>query len=126
MKALLIDVYEPKVTVVDAEGLDDYYKYIHCYSIDVTMRKVNSSCVYIVCDDVGALTRRPIISASDMNGDNIYGNILIFSGELVGDGFFQSLSANEMSDVLSNIVFAKSLTSSYDNFHFVLRFNPSC
>ena len=126
MKALLIDVIEPKVTIVDTDGLDDYYKYIHCDCIDVTMRKVNNSCVYIVCDDTGALTRRPVISASDMVGDNIYGNILIFSGELVGDGFFQSLSADEMADVLSNIVFAKSITSSHDDFHFVLRFNPSC
>lgn len=123
MKALLIDVIEPKVTIVDTDGLDDYYKYIHCDCIDVTMRKVSNSCVYIVCNDIGALSDKPVISASDMNGDNIYGNILIFSGELVGDGFFQSLSADEMSDVLSNIVFAKSITSSYDDFHFVLQFN---
>lgn len=126
MKALLIDVIEPKVTVVDCDGLDDYYKYIHCDCIDVTVRQVGSSVVHIVCDDVGALTSKPVISASDMDGDNIYGNILIFSGELVGDGFFQSLSADEMQDVLHNIVFAKSCLAPYDDFHFVLRFNSSC
>lgn len=126
MRALLIDVYEPKVTVVEVDCLDDYLNYIYCDCIDVTVRQVGSSVVHIVCDDVGALTSKPIISASDMDGDNIYGNILIFSGELIGDGFFQSLSADEMQDVLNNIVFAKSVTSSYDDFHFVLRFNPSC
>lgn len=122
MKALLIDVIEPKVTVVDCHGLDDYYKYIHCDCIDVTVRQVGSSVIYIVCDDEGALSDRRVISASNMDGDNIYGNILIFSGQLLGADL-QSLTADEMQDVLHNIVFAKSCLAPHDDFHFVLQYN---
>ena len=122
MIALLIDVIEPKVTIVDCNCLDDYYKYIHCDCIDVTVRQVGSSVVRIVCDDEGALSDGRVISASNMYGDNIYGNILIFSGQLLGADL-QSLTADEMQDVLRNIVFAKSCLVLYDDFHFVLQYN---
>lgn len=125
MKGLLIEVKEPKISIVDCNSLYDYYKYIHCDCIDVTVRDVGDSTVRIVCDDNGALCDDRIISASDMDGDNIYGNILVFSVELL-DGDLQSLTADEMHDVLRNIVFAKSCLAPYDDFHFVLRFNSSC
>ena len=37
MKALLIDVMENKVETVDVNGLEDYYKLIHCTTIDIVV-----------------------------------------------------------------------------------------
>ena len=125
MKGLLIDVKEPKISIVDCNSLYDCHKHIGCDCIDVTVCDVGDSTVHIVCDDNGALHDDRVISASDMDGYNIYGNIIIFSEKVV-DGELQSLTAKEMHDVLGHIVFAKSCLASYDDFHFVLHFNSSC
>ena len=103
MKMMLIDVENISVGVVDANGLDDYYKYIGCRCIDIVRRKIGGLPVEIVCDDEGLLVENPKLSALDMDGQpTLFGNLLIASGRVV-DGELTELTTEEMYHIAEHL-----------------------
>ena len=83
MKMLLLDVKNNDVKIVEANGLEDYYKYIGCSTIDIVRRKIGNMPVHIVCDDEGTLVDHPKVSAVNIVGAPcLYGNLLIASGRI--------------------------------------------
>ena len=50
MKAILIDVNEDKVKLVDPKGLKDYYRLIGCHTVDIVCRRINGKYFNIICD----------------------------------------------------------------------------
>lgn len=96
MKMLLLDVINNEVKVVEANGLEDYYKYIGCSLIDIVRRKIGDLTVEIVCDDEGTFVEHPKVSAIDIIGQPcLYGNLLIAS-ERVIDGNLTELTEQEI------------------------------
>lgn len=53
MKALLINVMENKIEVVEANELKDYYRLIGCTTIDIVNRSIKGKRYEIICDDEG-------------------------------------------------------------------------
>lgn len=53
MKAVLLDVMNDKVEVVDAEELEDYYKLIGCRTIEIVNWEIMGRRFDIVCDEEG-------------------------------------------------------------------------
>jgi len=96
MKMLLLDVQNNDVKVVEANGLEDYYKYIGCDFIDIVRRKIGDLTVEIVCDDEGTFYEHPKVSAIDIIGQPcLFGNLLIAS-ERVIDGNLTELTEEEI------------------------------
>ena len=111
MKMLLLDVYNNELKVVDANGLDDYYKFIDCECIDIVRRKIGDVMVEIVCDDEGLLVNNPKVSAIDVDGSPaLFGNLLIASGKVV-DGELTELTVDEFLEIMGNV--AEITTSVY-------------
>lgn len=111
MKMLLLDVINNEVKVVEANGLEDYYKYIGCSVIDIVRRKIGDLTVEIVCDDEGAFVDHPKVSAIDIVGQPcLYGNLLIASGR-VKDGNLTELTEGEL-EYLKKFL-AKATTAFY-------------
>lgn len=105
MKMLLIDVKNACVEEVDANGLDDYYRFIGCDCIDITVRKVAGMRLPIICDDEGFLKANPIRSAYYEEPDMLplVGNLLICGGML--EGKLLPLS-DEQKERVQNEIFA--------------------
>ena len=81
MEMLLLDVNQNEVKVVEANGLEDYYKYIGCNCIDIVRRKIGNVTVEIVCDDEALFAEHPQISAVDIEGNScMFGNLLVAGG----------------------------------------------
>jgi hypothetical protein len=96
MKMLLLDVYNNEVKVVEANGLEDYYKYIGCSVIDIVRRKIGDLTVEIVCDDEGTFVEHPKVSAIDIVGQPcLYGNLLVAGGKVI-DGNLTELTEKEI------------------------------
>ena len=96
MKMLLLDVQNNDVKVVDANGLEDYYKYIGCSVIDIVRRKIGDVTVEIVCDDEGTFVEHPKVSAIDVVGQPcLFGNLLIAGGKVI-DGNLTELTDEEI------------------------------
>ena len=96
MKMLLLDVMNNDVKVVEANGLDDYYKYIGCNTIDIVRRKIGDLTVEIVCDDEGLLVEHPKVSAIDIVGlPCLFGNLLVAGGKVI-DGDLTELTEKEI------------------------------
>lgn len=104
MKMLLLDVHNNEVKVVEANGLEDYYKYIGCSLIDIVRRKIGDLTVEIVCDDEGLFYEHPKVSAIDIVGQPcLYGNLLIASGRVV-DGNLTELTEKEIEYIKKFII----------------------
>ena len=96
MKMLLLDVQNNDVKVVEANGLEDYYKYIGCSVIDIVRRKIGDVTVEIVCDDEGTFAEHPKVSAIDVVGQPcLFGNLLIAGGKVI-DGNLTELTEEEV------------------------------
>lgn len=96
MKMLLLDVVNNEVKVVEANGLEDYYKYIGCSVIDIVRRKIGDLTVEIVCDDEGTFVEHPKVSAIDIVGQPcLYGNLLVAGGKVI-DGNLTELTEAEV------------------------------
>ena len=103
MKMLLIDVYNNEVKMVNADGLEDYYKYIGCRCIDIVRRVIGDTTVEIVCDDEGTFVENPKISAIDIAGTPcLVGNLLIASGRVI-DGELTELKDEEIEEIMQNV-----------------------
>lgn len=104
MKMLLLDVQNNEVKVVDANGLEDYYKYIGCSVIDIVRRKIGGLAVEIVCDDEGTFAEHPKVSAIDIVGNPcLYGNLLVAGGKVI-DGNLTELTEQEVEYVKSFLI----------------------
>ena len=104
MKMLLLDVKNRDVKMVDANGLDDYYRLIGCRTIDIVSRSIGDIRVEIVIDDEGALVDNPKISAIDIDGTPmLFGNLLVASGRVTDDGELTELTKAEVKDLMNNI-----------------------
>lgn len=96
MKMLLIDVENNKVKVVEADGLEDYYRYIGCSTIDIVRRQIGDLVVEIVCDDEATFVDYPKVSAIDKEGyPCLFGNLLIASSRII-DGNLTPLTEGEI------------------------------
>ena len=103
MKYLLIDVINNDVRLVEANGLDDFYKLLNCRCIDITRRKIGDIGCNLIVDDEGLLIDNPIVSAIDVSGTPcLFGNILVASGRTV-DGELTELTDEELQEVMFNI-----------------------
>ena len=104
MKMLLLDVYENEVKMVEANNLEDYYKYLNCRCIDIVSRKIGDIRVEIVCDDEGLLIDKPKISAIDISGTPMLcGNLLVASGRVTEDGELTELTEDEIKAIMYNV-----------------------
>ena len=111
MKMLLLDVFENELKVVDANGLEDYYKFIRCDCIDIVRRKIGDVEVEIVCDDEGLLIDKPKVSAIDVDGTPaLFGNLLVAGGKVI-DGELTELTVEEAFEIMNNV--AEVTTSVY-------------
>lgn len=105
MKMLLLDVINNNVKFVDADGLDDYYKYIDCRCIDIVYRRIGDVYVNIICDDEGLLVDKPKVSAISIDGTPMLcGNLLIAGGEVTEDGELTSITIEEAEMIMDNII----------------------
>lgn len=78
MKALLINVMENKIEVVEANELKDYYRLIGCTTIDIVNRSIKGKRYEIICDDEGTFKADPRISAiDDMGNAMLVGNLIV-------------------------------------------------
>ena len=112
MKYLFLDVENRGVKMVEANGLDDYYRLIGCRTIDIVSRTIGDVKVEIVLDDEGALANNPKISAIDIDGTPmLFGNLLVASGRVTEDGELTELTQEEIDEIMDNI--ATTTTSVY-------------
>ena len=103
MKMLLLDVEHREVKMVEANGLDDYYKFITCNYVDIIHRRIGDVEVEIVLDE-GALVDKPKVSAIDIDGTPmLYGNLLVASGRVTEDGELTELTEAEVSEIMENV-----------------------
>ena len=115
MKMLLIDVYNNRVETVEANGLEDYYKYLECNLVDIVYRTIGNIKVNIICDDEGTFVENPKPSAVDYLGEvALVGNLLIAGGEVV-NGELTSLAETEIEEIKWNLaeVTTKHYTEPY-------------
>ena len=104
MKMLLLDVEKRDVKMVEANGLDDYYKLIGCRYIDIIHRRIGDVEVEIVLDDEGLLVENPKPSAISVDGTPwLFGNLLIASGRVTDDGELTELTAYEVDEIMDNV-----------------------
>lgn len=103
MKALLLDTVEKTYSVVNPEGLEDYYKLIRCHTIDIVTRKIGRKWYDIICDDEGLLTEDPLISAIDNLGRVMLVGSLIICGLADDEGELTDLSTNDIKYIKKRI-----------------------
>lgn len=104
MKMLYLDVQNNEVKVVEANGLDDYYRYIGCNTVDIVHRVIGELDVEIVCDDEAMFADYPKVSAIDKSGyPCLYGNLLI-AGGFVTDGELTPLTDREIAYLKQHLV----------------------
>ena len=104
MKMLMLDVVNKDVKMVEANGLDDYYKLIGCRYIDIIHRRIGDVEVEIVLDDEGLLVENPKPSAISVDGTPwLFGNLLIASGRVTDDGELTELTEYEVDEIMDNV-----------------------
>ena len=104
MKMLMLDVENKDVKMVEANGLDDYYKLIGCRTIDIIHRRIGDVEVEIVCDDEGVLVENPKPSGINVDGTPVlFGNLLIASGRITDDGELTELTEAEIDEIMGNV-----------------------
>ena len=109
MKALLLDAMEGKVETVDADGVEEFYKLLHCTTIDIVQRIIGNRWYDIVCDDNGTFVEDPRISAVDSKGQiMLVGNLLI-CGLADADGVLTSLSEEDIEHIKESIQKVKTV-----------------
>ena len=100
----------PKLIKVDVDELDKVRELINCDAIDIVQRKIGSRVYHIICDDEALLKKNPVPATFDFSTFrvDIFGNILICSGEINGDELV-GLNEEEQKEVRM-----------YSNFHIFL------
>ena len=104
MKMLLLDVENKEIKMIEANGLDDYYRLIGCRTIDIVSRSIGDVRVEIVLDDECALVDNPKVSAIDVDGaPMLFGNLLVASGRVTEDGELTELTRAEIDEIMDNV-----------------------
>ena len=104
MKMLMLDVVNKDVKMVEANGLDDYYKLIGCNYVDIIHRWIGDVEVEIVLDDEGLLVNAPKPSGISIDGTPmLFGNLLIASGRVTDDGELTELTEEEVDEIMDNV-----------------------
>ena len=104
MKMLMLDVENKDVNMVEANGLDDYYKLIGCNYVDIIHRWIGDVEVEIVLDDEGLLVNAPKPSGISIDGTPVlFGNLLIASGRVTDDGELTELTEEEVDEIMDNV-----------------------
>ena len=112
MKYLFLDVENRDIKMVEANGLDDYYRLIGCRTIDIVSRTIGDIRVEVVLDDEGLLVNAPKISAIDIDGTPMLcGNLLVASGRVTEDGELTELTRAEIKELMNNICLQRTLSS---------------
>ena len=94
-------------SVVEANGLDDYYQHLKCDLVDSVPANVKGHQVEIICDDEGLLKENPIPSVffNDENDGEyercLVGNVL-FSGPVDDEGELTELSKEAALAILTS------------------------
>lgn len=109
MKALLLDVMEGKVETVDADGVEEFYKLLHCTTIDIVQRIIGDRWYDIVCDDNGTFVEDPRISAVDSKGQMMLVGNLLICGLADADGVLTSLSEEDIEHIKESIQKVKTV-----------------
>lgn len=102
-KALLVDVMENKVEEVDVESLEDYYRLIHCDTVEIVSRLIGDKRFDIIADEEGLLVNDPLISAINSAGKAMLVGNLIVCGEPDGDGEMTPLTDEDIRFIQSHI-----------------------
>ena len=104
MKMLMLDVENKDVKMVEANGLDDYYKLIGCKYVDIIHRWIGDVEVEIVLDDEGLLVNAPKPSGISVDGTPVlFGNLLIASGRVTDDGELTELTEEDVDEIMDNV-----------------------
>lgn len=111
MKMILLNVQNDVVEIVDADGLQDYYKHIGTDVVDIVSRRIGGEPFEIICDDEGLLKANPKISAiDDMGQPMLIGNLLI-AGGVDNEGNLEPIQIEDIEYVMQFI--QKMYTRSY-------------
>ena len=102
MKMLMLDVENKEIKIVEANGLDDYYKLIGCRTVDIIHTWIGDVEVEIVLDDEGLLVEDPKPSAISVDGTPVlFGNLLIASGRVTDEGELTELDQDELEAIMA-------------------------
>lgn len=123
MKAVLLDVMNDKVEVVDAEELEDYYKLIGCRTIEIVNWEIMDRRFDIVCDEEGLFFENPKISSIDDKGNVMSVGNLVVCGEADDNVKLTSLSDEDVRHIMENIKIVP--TKFYpDGYRMICHVNP--
>lgn len=107
MKALFIDTKNNSVSVVDPQGLDDYYDLIGCRCVDIVEREIgvkqDRARYNIICDDEGTFSDDPKISAVSVFGHPMLVGSLIIAGGVDEDGELIGLTDKDLQKLAKYI-----------------------
>lgn len=98
MKSILINVNEDTVSVVNPEGLEDWYNLLGVSLVDIAYRRIGRKNKYfnIIVDDNGLLTDEPKISAvSNLGAVMLVGNLII-AGDTDDEGNLTDLTEEDI------------------------------
>lgn len=102
---ILIDVSGERGTVKETDvnegDLDEFYKILDCYTIDIVQRTINGKVFDIVCDDEALLKDDPTPSAVRKDGKiMLVGNLFICNHY---KEYLTSLSKEDCRFILDNV-----------------------
>lgn len=123
MKAVLLDVMNDKVEVVDAEELEDYYKLIGCRTIETVNWEIMGRRFDIVCDEEGLFFENPKISSIDDKCNVMSVGNLVVCGEADDNGRLTSLYDEDVRHIMGSIKIVP--TKFYpDGYRMICHVNP--
>lgn len=102
MIAYKIDPFADTIELVEASGLDDYYREIGCECIDISVVTIGGVPFNVVCDDEALLRESVAPSVLDGNGRPILWNTVIVFG-FDDDADLRSLTLDECLTIAERI-----------------------
>ena len=104
----LIDVKNDDISVVQADGLEDYYKLIDCRCIDIVSRRIGDKVYDIICDDEGLYSENPRVSAVDSALEPMLVGNLLIAGLADEEGHLTSLARADIKHIITRVHTAKT------------------
>lgn len=104
MRGLLLDVEHDEVKIVEANGLEDYYRLMGCNKIEIVERRIRGKYFEVVCDEEGLFQAEPKVSAVDGHGDPMLVGSLIIYGEPGAGGERCSLTDKDIAHLRNSIL----------------------
>lgn len=103
MKALLLNVKENKVELVQPNDFEDFYKLIGCRVVEIVERVIAGSPYSIICDEEGLYVENPRISALDGKGQPMLVGNLIITRIVNDEGDMRDLTDADIQHIKKNI-----------------------